>query len=223
MNEPDEVRKWLTLGYETYGPVGARAIARAMGLPLDRQVVTSLSNGAETLATKSRGSRRRDDNVHPSTYSNSSLRKSRTRSPSVLACPRRPPRGSSGWRPYNDSGDPGWFHCGYEGYLEDREPTPEQPVAECFYDERGELVDENHSYSGCRGTPDSYPASDWWNHIFADPGGIWEHGLPAYLESRRHAADEALRRNRELLRKHGYPPYSVGPFRAPLPRLGQTE
>lgn len=138
-------------------------------------------------------------------------------SEAVLACPKRPPRGRPGWRSYNGSGDPGWFHCGFDGYLEDREPTPERPIAECFYDEGGALVDENHPYARCGGTPDSYPPSDGWNHTFADPGGIWEQGLPAYLESRRYAADQALRKNREFLQKHGYSPYSAGPFRAPLP------
>lgn len=32
MNQLDEARKWLMLGYETYGPEGLRAMARAMGL-----------------------------------------------------------------------------------------------------------------------------------------------------------------------------------------------
>lgn len=32
MNQLDEARKWLMLGYETYGPEGAQAMARAMGL-----------------------------------------------------------------------------------------------------------------------------------------------------------------------------------------------
>ena len=217
MNESDEARTWLTLGYETYGPPGARAIARVMGLPLDEMATTSLGNGIKLTTIKSRTVNDDGDYVHPSTHSNSPWRKSRLASQSALACPKTPPRGSSGWRSYNDTGDPAWFHCGFEGYIEDREPTSKRPVAECFYD-RGELVDETHPYGGCRGTPDSYPASDWFGHGFLDPGGPLQAGIPAYLESRWHAANEALRRNREFLRKHGYSPSSIGPFRAPLPR-----
>ncbi|MEO5368209.1 MAG: hypothetical protein H7831_18020, partial [Magnetococcus sp. WYHC-3] len=74
------------------------------------------------------------------------------------------------------------FHCGFEGYLENRHPTPEAPVAECFYDDRSRLVDEQHSYAGCKGTANQYPASDP-RHTFTDRGGIRVQGWDALLES----------------------------------------
>ena len=47
------------------------------------------------------------------------------------------------------------FHCGFDGYLENRISTDINPVPanECFYDDSGVLVDENHTWKGCRGTP----------------------------------------------------------------------
>ena len=57
--------------YETYGPSGAQAKARAMGLPFDRSWHAPLGH----------------------------------------------PAGQSGWRSYEESGDPGWVHCGYEAIL----------------------------------------------------------------------------------------------------------
>lgn len=56
------------------------------------------------------------------------------------------------------------------------------------------------------------------NHFFNDPGGIAQAGIPAFFESIRHAGDEAIRKREETLWRMGYPPYSIGPFRAPLPR-----
>lgn len=102
-------------------------------------------------------------------------------------CPVRPPMGQSQWKPY--VGQTWAFHCGFMGFLENREPVPEDPIAECFYDHQGTLVDENHKYCGCRGTPDQYPASDWWNHFWIDSGGVWAEGMPAWQQSRRYYVD----------------------------------
>lgn len=44
MNESDEIRKWLNLGYETYGLPGVRAMARVMGLPTGGLDATSFGN-----------------------------------------------------------------------------------------------------------------------------------------------------------------------------------
>jgi len=99
-------------------------------------------------------------------------------------CPVSPPWNVPGWKAY--PGNSSIFHCGYDGYVEDRVPTPEDPVAECFYDEKLCLVDENHPYAQCRGTADQYSASDWWNHTFNDSGGIWEHGVGAFGGSMSH-------------------------------------
>lgn len=94
-----------------------------------------------------------------------------------------------GWQEYH--GDPSWFHCGFRGILEDRTPTPEEPQNECFYDHDGNLVDENHEYAGCRGTPNQYDSSsNWFKHTFFDTGGIWHRGREAYEESRRYEEQE---------------------------------
>lgn len=102
-------------------------------------------------------------------------------------CPASPPRGGAGWKRYDPS-MPGnqMFHCGFEGYLETHDPSPDNPIAECFYDHDGTLVGRSHPYSGCRGTPDQYAQHEWWNHVFLDDGGIWSKGFPALLESMRH-------------------------------------
>ena len=94
-----------------------------------------------------------------------------------------------GWQEYH--GDPSWFHCGFRGILEDRTPTPEEPQNECFYDHDANLVDENHEYAGCRGTPNQYDSSsNWFKHTFLDTGGIWHRGWEAYEESRRYEEQE---------------------------------
>jgi len=64
---------------------------------------------------------------------------------------------SDKWRKYG--GDSNLYHCGFDGYLENRIPNTKNkaPTNECFYDHSGKLVDNNHKYKGCRGTPDDYP------------------------------------------------------------------
>ncbi|MBF0175222.1 MAG: hypothetical protein HQL63_00015 [Magnetococcales bacterium] len=101
--------------------------------------------------------------------------------------PSSPPRNNPAWKPY--VGFSSVFHCGYEGYLESHHPTPENPIAECFYDEKGKLVDDHHPYAGCRGSADQYPASDL-KHTTEDRGGIAEVGLPAFKEPVKHFLDE---------------------------------
>ena len=64
----------------------------------------------------------------------------------------------SKWRKYG--GDSTVFHCGFDGYLENRIPGEndnDAPTNECFYDRAGALVTKSHEYGGCRGTPDYYP------------------------------------------------------------------
>lgn len=96
----------------------------------------------------------------------------------------------AGWKKYY--GSTGVFHCGYRGILEDRIPTPEDPQNECFYDEKGAVVDESHPFAGCRGTPNSYDSStSGWDHTFNDPGGIWQAGWGAFWESRRHGSKDS--------------------------------
>jgi Domain of unknown function (DUF4157) len=91
----------------------------------------------------------------------------------------------AGWQPYH--GDPCVFHCCYRGILEDRRPTPDDPQNECFFDEAGRIVDQNHPYAGCRGTPNQYDsATDPIRHALLDTGGIVRKGWGAYWESRRH-------------------------------------
>ena len=103
----------------------------------------------------------------------------------MLACP---PRLSSaapvpaGFKPYY--GNSHVFHCGFRGILEDRRPTPDDPMNECFYDDTGTLVTESHPFAGCRGTPDYYDSeTEGFNHFANDPGGVVHAGGPALLES----------------------------------------
>jgi hypothetical protein len=108
---------------------------------------------------------------------------------SMTACPATLDQmgTSPGWKDY--TGDPGVFHCGFEGFIEDRPPN-EDLLNECFYDEGGALVDRSHEWNGCGGTPDAYDASQGWTdkllHTFADPGGIVWSGGPAFLASRQY-------------------------------------
>ena len=96
-------------------------------------------------------------------------------------CPCSPPPASNDdWKPYE--GDPDWFHCNYNGVVENRDPDPNDPQAECFYDENDVLVGDNHPYAGCKGTPNQY--DDWVRHFFIDSGGVLGAGGPAYSDSR---------------------------------------
>ena len=112
----------------------------------------------------------------------------------TLACPSRLAPDApvpSGWKPYY--GDSAVFHCGFRGILEDRRPAREDPQQECFYDHSGALVDENHRYAGCRGTPNYYDSSsDPIGHTWSDPGGIRHAGGRAFWESRRYDVDQAI-------------------------------
>lgn len=85
------------------------------------------------------------------------------------------------WKPY--VGNPVFFHCGFKTILENRTPTPDDPIAECVYDDKGNLVDDNHPYAGCKGTPDQYPATDYYDHSMNDSGGIKEHGWEGLKDS----------------------------------------
>lgn len=106
----------------------------------------------------------------------------------MLACPLRLNASDpvpAGFKPY--FGNPHVFHCGFRGILEDRRPTPDNPMNECFYDETGALVTESHPFAGCRGTPDYYDSeTDTYDHFANDPGGVVQAGGPALLESIGH-------------------------------------
>lgn len=211
-----EIMKWLRLAEETFGAAGVSAMAEAMGLAgagvparkagIDRRAPATESGTAVPAcgSEKASGDWLGDD---------SGSGQQRWGTP--LACPAMPPRAGSSWRPY--AGDPTWFHCGYEGYQENRAPAPDWPAGVCFYDEGGRLVDEAHPYAGCRGTPNSYDAEDPRHWLWHDPGGIWNSGYGGAGESHRHAND----RVRQIMNQQGYPPFSIGPFRAPLPGRGQ--
>ena len=112
----------------------------------------------------------------------------------MVACPPRlmdTDPTPSGWQSYH--GTPAVFHCGYRGILEDRLPTPDDPQNECFYDHSGTLVDQNHQYAGCRGTPNQYDsAEDPLDHTFRDSGGIYHAGAEAFFTSRVHDINTAV-------------------------------
>jgi len=97
----------------------------------------------------------------------------------------------SGWRVY--PGPTSVFHCGFRTILENRAPTPDDPMNECVYDHTGVLVDENHQFAGCRGTPDQYDSrTDPVRHATIDSGGIVAQGLPAFITSRVYEINTAI-------------------------------
>jgi len=111
----------------------------------------------------------------------------------MLECPTEinPDETPDGFVPYFGRAEV--FHCGYEGYKEDRSPTLGSPQNECFYD-NGILVDENHEYSGCAGSPNYYDSeTDKWNHFWNDPGGIRSQAaLDGLTDSGRKVKDDAI-------------------------------
>lgn len=116
-----------------------------------------------------------------------------------------------GWKPYY--GNPSVFHCGFRGILEDRKPSPSDPMNECFYDHAGVLVDKSHAYAGCGGTPDSYDSKDsTWDHIFNDPGGIWHAGWGAFWESRKYNMDQDAQRQLDCVRSCDAQPWYLQGF-----------
>src|SRR5688500_2842682 len=114
MNVDREGAKWLSLAFETYGLDGVNEMARALGFPITR------------LET-----RKRVGVPEPKDGTGSDAWREPVRMPAM--CPARRPIGDSRWKPYE--GLPSVFHCGYDGFLENRRPSRSQPVAECFYDE----------------------------------------------------------------------------------------
>ena len=92
------------------------------------------------------------------------------------------------WSSYDNTFGKYAFHGGMEGYLENKDPSPESPQQECFYDDSGNLIDENHQYAGMRGTANEYDghkgdSSELWNHFYNDSGGIWQNGGEAFSTS----------------------------------------
>jgi hypothetical protein len=117
-----------------------------------------------------------------------------TKTSGMLPCPDKPPINDKNWKSYDETGNPAVFHCGYEGYLEVKEKPSGALTNECFYDEKGDLVDENHPHAACGGTPDEYPPDSFENqikHTFIDKGGIVRSGGPAFIESREVELEKA--------------------------------
>jgi hypothetical protein len=110
----------------------------------------------------------------------------------MLPCPSRWTNPiPSGWQRYH--GDSSVFHCGFRGILEERIPTPEDPQNECFYDLSGVLVDQNHPYAGCGGTPNQYDSDDSpIFHTVRDSGGILHAGAPAFITSRIYDVNQSI-------------------------------
>lgn len=156
----------MNLALETYGIDGINEMAGALG-----------------LTTLNPAGRKRVGLPHSKSGDGEEAWREPVRMPAM--CPPRKPVG----KPYE--GLPSAFHCGYEGFLENRRPSRSQPIAECFYDERGRLVDQSHPYAGCGGTPDQYLADDL-RHVTEDKGGIAEQGWDSFWESRRHDPDRLL-------------------------------
>ncbi len=106
-----------------------------------------------------------------------------------IPCPKSPPpEDDPNLKPY--TGNPDWFHCGYKGFKDKSDPQETgMKQQECFYDEDGKLVDDNHPHSGCKGTPNEFDSkTDTWDHIWNDSGGVRQSGWDAFTESRSHDA-----------------------------------
>ena len=71
-----------------------------------------------------------------------------------------------------------------------RKPTSKNPMVECFYEEKGDLVDEGHEYSWCGGTPDQYGKDSPFEHSTIDSGGILREGFPAAYETIRKGVND---------------------------------
>ena len=88
--------------------------------------------------------------------------------PPTLACPQTVMQASSdpNFKPYH--GSPGWFHCGYTGFLQKQFP-PGTLQQECFYYPSGDLDQSDW----CQGSPNQYDSeADWVGHTVFDQGGI---------------------------------------------------
>jgi hypothetical protein len=107
----------------------------------------------------------------------------------------------AGWRLY--PGPTSVFHCGFRTILENRAPTPAEPMNECVYDHSGVLVTDSHPFAGCKGTPDQYDASAGIGsaiaHSTIDSGGIVRQGLPAFITSRIYGISSSISRGIEAV------------------------
>lgn len=111
----------------------------------------------------------------------------------MKACPKMPSRNNLDWKPY--SGDSSVIHCGYEGFLEANIiPSCQRKMNECFYDEKGILVDKNHKYTKCGGTPVAFDSGASTLgailHSTVNPGGILFEGISALKESQRYKKEQ---------------------------------
>ncbi len=157
-SEIDAIRRWLN-AHPEYGPEQEQL--QASQAVLENELTTRLQQGVGLHGI--------------------SAQRMAPCPPTLNASDPVPP----GWRQYPNN--PWWFHCGYRGILEDRPPSPEDPMNECFYDDNGALVDEHHIDAGCRGTPDQYDSTkNRWEHFWSDEGGIRKKGLGAFWSSRLH-------------------------------------
>ena len=188
---------------DSFGLDGASAVAQALGLTFrDTASPSTATQGSVTLIADEQASQPNGNFRVDASPAESG------RQP--LACPPMPLAHDPNWRPY--VGDPWWFHCDYDGYLENRSASPDAPIGECFYDERGTLVDANHPYAKCGGTPDSYSASDPRHWLWMNPGGIWNN-FGTLGESVRQRYDKT----REWLRQRGHTVPTSEPPKAPFP------
>jgi RHS repeat-associated protein len=95
----------------------------------------------------------------------------------TLRCPANEPVGSPDWRKYwGGSLGQTAFHCGGNGYLENRDAQPGVPINECIYDKNTrQLISSTGPLAECAGTPDQYDENDQWDHTFHDSGGPSNH------------------------------------------------
>lgn len=101
------------------------------------------------------------------------------------------------WSNYTDSkpeAGSNMFHCGlcgYQTYIQNMpmRPSPSNTQGECTYDDKGDLVDDNHPYAGCKGTANSHAPNDMF-HIFPDPGGLVFNGVQGMAASSACQSDQ---------------------------------
>lgn len=215
MNELEEVRKWLRLGYETYGPGGVRAIASAMGLPTGKFDITSPGNGVDATTTK--------ESIQLAAGAGSTMSSVPIGSDHSAALPNQWRRAQRDLRAEVRAGA----------------PTTTAVIRMCSTAASKAIwrTANRRRIIRLRSVSMTTMAS-WWTRAIRTPGAE-EHRTAIRRRSRssmdswtqadrckpafRHfLSRDDMRRTKRFAgigssTKHGYPPYGVGPFRAPLP------
>jgi hypothetical protein len=100
------------------------------------------------------------------------------------------------FNPY--AGDPSFFHCGFQGFVGEA-PINGGLQQECFYDQSGMFVGNDHPYAGCGGSPNEHDAdTDTFNHTVSDRGGVFSSdgitpvAWDGFITSKEHTFDQNM-------------------------------